>query len=195
MKKKLFFLPLLTLVMLSVQSCFLFTSSAPDNDKPVPSKELHVGDTVKGKTIVWENKSGDSWKFLAMGRASDPMPWTNDRSKVLSASKMSTNMGMGKENTLYLLSEFSSHVYTNMNTAAKYAESKGGWLPSRDEANKMAEFTDKKFWLSDGEMLDKAYYYSPVEQTIRTEKRDHKNSICTIPIYYLDAYGNVVEPY
>lgn len=206
MKKHLFLFMGLALT-LSMQSCLIFTDAflhAPPEPvpetEPAPRQEpsrpykFSVGDNVNGKTVVWINKNGSSWTYLAMGRASEPMQWANDDSRMLSGRAFRTGMGAGVDNTIYLDSEFSSQAHRVTNNAAKYCLSKGGWLPSRDEAQKVGEFMNKKFWTSNGEATSKAYYYSPVEQSIRTTFRSERDTIVTVPVYYLDRNGNIVTP-
>lgn len=192
--------------IISLQSCLIFTdafmygpdghtSKSPADQAAVTSTyAFSVGSNVNGKTVVWINRNGGRWTYLAMGLASEPMQWANDDSRVLSERGFSTDMGKGRDNTVYIDSEFSSHAHLVTNNAAKYCLSKGGWLPSRDEAEKVAEFMNKKFWTSNGEKLSKAYYYSPVEQAVRTAFRSDRNNIVTVPIYYLDENGNPVNP-
>ena len=40
----------------------------------------------------------------------------------------------------------------------------------------------------------KAYYYSPLQRGLQSKWRNDRDSIVAIPVYYLDAQGNVTEP-
>lgn len=192
MKKITYFLGL-TLVVLSLQSCFLLGGTVQTESVA----ELAVGSKVGEKTIIAMNPNSGSWKFLAMGTPSETMPWDLNASKYLTVSYLSTDIGRGKANTIDLRAQFEengSKTHTAENCAAIYCMQRGGWLPSRDEAAKVAEFTSVKFWTSNAEATSKAYFYNPISQHAETAFRNERRTIVTIPVYYLDALGNVVEP-
>ncbi len=191
MKKKTFLVLFGLMIAVFMQSCFLFQSKEA---KPAKPDVIAVGCKIGEMTVVWENKDGGSWKFLAMGTASAPMEWANSDSKYMSTSKFSSDMGMGKENSVYILSVFSGSMHTARNNAAKYCRKKGGWLPSKKEAKKVAKFANKKFWISQCERSSKAFYYDATMEMLGTAFRTDRKSIVTIPIYYLDEKGDVVDP-
>lgn len=179
--------------------CFLLgevtvSEKAPE---PAPAKVLTVGDKVGEKTIVWENTGAGSWKFLAMGTPSEPMPWDLNDSQHISTKSIGSNIGDGKENSIVLKTEFEangSKVHTAKNSAVMYCISRGGWLPSRDEAEKIAQFTSKDFWTSHFEPSSKAFYYSPLQKGLQSKWRSDREPVVAIPVYYLDAQGKITEP-
>lgn len=197
MKKIMYFLGL-TLVALALQSCFLFeTTMAPEEPVQRKIEELAVGSKVGEKTIVAVNPNGGSWKFLAMGTPSGTMPWDLDSSKYLTVSGLSTAIGRGKANTIDIkmqLEPNGTKFHTAENCAAVYCIQRGGWLPSREEAEKIAAFTSVKFWMSNAEATSFAYFYNPVTGNAEKIFRSNRDSIVTIPVYYLDSTGHVVEP-
>lgn len=200
--KKIIFTFVVTAFTVMLQSCFLLEGMVKPSENPAtaPKKEqrLAVGDTVNGKTIVWENTNGGGWKFLAMGMPSDTMPWDLDTSKYFSSQGISSDIGRGKANSIILKREFESNgskLHTEYDCAVMYCISKGGWLPSRDEAEKVAQFTDKDFWTSNYSADSIAFYYSPMQKSLQSKFRNDRKSVVTIPIFYLDSKGNVVEPY
>ncbi len=206
MKKKTFFVLFSLVLAMFMQSCFLFQaneekppkqelSKSKPKPRPKAKPSLRVGDKVGNKTIVWENENGGSWKFLAMGTASAPMEWANSDTKYINTSELSADMEMGKENTLYILGIFSGNMHTPKNNAARYCRKKGGWLPSRKEAKEIAKFVNKKFWMSHAERTDKAFFYDATMEMMGTAFRTDRKSVVTIPVYYLDKNGKVVEPY
>lgn len=193
-----------------IQSCFLLDGIIISEERPerqeeerperqeMEVKRLSVGDKVGEKTIVWENTRGGSWRFLAMGIPSEPMPWDLNSSKYISSSGLSTAMGRGKENSIFLKREFESgdsKLHTPYNCAVMYCIAKDGWLPSRDEAEKIGQFTGKNFWTSNCDASANAFYYSPLQKSLQSKFRNDRNSIVTIPVYYLDADGRSVQPY
>ena len=172
-------------------------SSSTQSRQSTPSKSYYAGDILNGKTIVWVNTGAGRWRYLAMGTPSEPMPWDLDSSRYISTKYLSSDMGAGKENSIFLKSEFesnSSKAHTVKNSAVMYCISRGGWLPSRDEAEKIAQFTSKDFWTSQCEASAKAYYYSPLQRGLQSKWRNDRDSIVAIPVYYLDAQGNITEP-
>lgn len=184
------------LIALLFSSCAFLEGIAASENKPA-LRSLAVGDRVGDKTIVWENTGAGSWRFLAMGTPSEPMPWDLDTSKFISTRNLSSNIGSGKENSILLKNEFEangSKLHTAANCAVMYCISRGGWLPSRDEAEKIAQFTSKDFWTSICEASAKAYYYSPLQRGMQSKWRNDRNSTVAIPVYYLDAQGNITEP-
>ncbi|UTC75605.1 hypothetical protein E4O03_02430 [Treponema sp. OMZ 792] len=193
MKRRLIFSLMVLVLIFSVQGCFLLDQSTMDTPKPAPMT-LDVGSRINGKTIVWVNTKGDSWRFLAIGAPSKPIQWANDASRFLNDKNMAADMGKGKANTLYLTGEFSSHAHTVSNNAAHYCRSVGGWLPSRDEAEKIIPFANKNFWTSTAEKTSKAFYYDITTRSFKTEFRNERDKIVTIPVYYLDSNGNEVNP-
>ena len=183
------------LIVLLFSGCAFLEGMAASPDRP--SRSLSVGDRVGDKTIVWENTGAGSWKFLAMGTPSEPMPWDLDSSRHISIKNLSSGMGDGTENSIFLKREFESNgskTHTVKNSAVMYCISRGGWLPSRDEAEKIAQFTSKDFWTSHCEASSKAYYYSPLQRGLQSKWRNDREPVVAIPVYYLDAQGNVTEP-
>ena len=193
-------LVMVALLTLSFTGCFLFEQAVVPSTPTTPSapaRSLAVGDKVGEKTIVWENTGRGSWRFLAMGTPSEPMPWDLDSSRHISTKNLSPDMGAGKENSIVLKTEFESNgskTHTVKNSSVMYCISRGGWLPSRDEAEKMAQFTSKDFWTSLCEPSSKAYYYSPLQKGLQSKWRNDREPIVAIPVYYLDAQGNITEP-
>nr|WP_230974287.1 MULTISPECIES: hypothetical protein [Treponema] len=185
------------LVMLfTLHGCFLFDGMIVPSE-PVPERSLSVGDRVGNKTIVWENTGRGSWRFLAMGTPSEPMPWDLNSSRHISTKNIGSNMGDGKENSIFLKREFESNdskLHTAKNSAVIYCIERGGWLPSRDEAEKIAQFTSKDFWTSHCEASSKAFYYSPLQKGLQSKWRNDREQVVAIPVYYLDAQGNITEP-
>ena len=185
--------------MLLLQGCIFFRDFSVPDEQPAPSaRALAVGDQVGGKTIVWVNTGSGSWTYLAMGIPSEPMPWDMDNSRHISTKSISSNIGGGKENSIFLKYEFASagaKMRTAKNSAVTYCIDRGGWLPSRDEAEKMAQFTSKDFWTSHYEASSKAFYYSPLQRGLQSKWRNERDFVVAIPVYYLDARGNTVEPY
>ena len=172
-------------------------SSSTQSRQSTPSKSYYAGDILNGKTIVWVNTGAGRWRYLAMGTPSEPMPWDLDSSRYISTKYLSSDMGAGKENSIFLKSEFesnSSKAHTVKNSAVMYCISRGGWLPSRDEAEKIAQFTSKDFWTSQCEASVKAYYYSPLQKGLQSKWRSDREPVVAIPVYYLDAQGNITEP-
>ena len=177
-------------VALMLHGCFLF-------DEAIVPRSFAVGDRVGNKTIVWENTGAGSWRFLAMGTPSEPMPWDLDSSRHISTKNIGSNIGDGKENSIFLKREFESNgskLHTAKNSAVMYCIERGGWLPSRDEAEKIAQFTGKDFWTSHYEASSKAFYYSPLQKGLQSKWRSDRDPVVTIPVYYLDAWGNITEP-
>ncbi len=196
MKKRFIFFTMLVLVMVLSQGCFLLDNMVIEETEPQPHKPmLDVGSRINGKTIVWVNRDNVyGWKYLAIGSESKPIQWANDSSRFLSDKNMTEGMGRGKVNTLYLKNEFSSQAHTISNNAALYCISVGGWLPSRAEAEKIIPFANRSFWTSNGEKTSKAVYYDIISSSFKTEFRDERKTIVTIPVYYLDSNGNEVNP-
>lgn len=183
--------------MLLLQGCIFFRDFSVPDEQPA-ARALAVGDQVGGKTIVWVNTGSGSWTYLAMGIPSEPMPWDMDNSRHISTKSISSNIGDGKENSIFLKYEFASagaKMRTAKNSAVTYCIDRGGWLPSRDEAEKMAQFTSKDFWTSHYEASSKAFYYSPLQRGLQSKWRNERDFVVAIPVYYLDARGNTVEPY
>ena len=173
---------------------FLGEITAPE---ATPSKSYSAGDVLNGKTIVWVNTGEGRWRFLAMGTPSNPMPWDLDTSRFISTKSLSSKIGDGKENSIFLKREFESggsNMRTAQNNAVMYCISRGGWLPSRDEAEKIAQFTSTDFWTSHCDASSSAFYYSPLQQSLQSKFRNNRDSIVAIPVYYLDAQGNITEP-
>lgn len=173
------------------------SSSSTQSRQSTPSKSYYAGDILNGKTIVWVNTGAGRWRYLAMGTPSEPMPWDLDSSRHINTKYLSSSMGAGKENSIFLKSEFESagsKTHTVQNSAVMYCISRGGWLPSRDEAEKIAQFTSKDFWISHCDASAKAYYYSPLQRGLQSKWRNDRDSIVAIPVYYLDAQGNITEP-
>ena len=193
-------LAIVALLTLASTGCFLLDGLTVSENPPAreeKQKSYSAGDTLNGKTIVWVNTGAGSWKFLAMGTPSEPMPWDLDSSRHINTKYLSSSMGAGKENSIFLKSEFESagsKTHTVQNSAVMYCISRGGWLPSRDEAEKIAQFTSKDFWTSQCEASAKAYYYSPLQRGLQSKWRNDRDSIVAIPVYYLDAQGNITEP-
>ena len=190
-------LAIVALMTLASTGCFLLGGITVPENPPVPSRSYTVGDVLNGKTIVWENTGAGSWRFLAMGTPSEPMPWDLDSSRHISTKSIGSNIGDGKENSIFLKSEFESNgskTHTVKNSAVMYCISRGGWLPSRDEAEKMAQFTSKDFWTSHYEASSKAFYYSPLQKGLQSKWRSDREPVVAIPVYYLDAQGNITEP-
>lgn len=176
---------------------FLGEALIPEDSSPARSKSLSVGDRVGDKTIVWENTGAGSWRFLAMGTPSEPMPWDLDSSRHISTKNIGSNIGDGKENSIFLKHEFESNgskMHTAKNSAVTYCIDRGGWLPSRDEAEKIAQFTSKDFWTSHYEASSKAFYYSPLQKGLQSKWRSDREPVVAIPVYYLDAQGNITQP-
>ncbi|WP_255823525.1 hypothetical protein [Treponema putidum] len=118
------------LIALLFSSCAFLEGMAVPEDKPAV-RQLAVGDRVGDKTIVWENTGAGSWRFLAMGTPSEPMPWDLNSSKFISVKNLSSDIGAGKENSIFLKAEFEangSKTHTAANCAVMYCVSKGGWL-------------------------------------------------------------------
>ena len=188
---------LMAIMLLALHGCF-FLDGMTISERPLePAKSYSAGDVLNGKTIVWVNTGAGSWKFLAMGTPSEPMPWDLDNSRHISAKSIGSSIGDGKENSIFLKHEFEangSKMRTAKNSAVIYCIDRGGWLPSRDEAEKMAQFTSKDFWTSHYEPSSKAFYYSPLQKGLQSKWRDDRESVVTIPVYYLDAQGNITEP-
>ena len=190
-------LAIVALMTLASTGCFLLGGITVPENPPAPSRSYTVGDVLNGKTIVWENTGAGSWRFLAMGTPSEPMPWDLDSSRHISTKSIGSNIGDGKENSIFLKSEFESNgskTHTVKNSAVMYCISRGGWLPSRDEAEKMAQFTSKDFWTSHYEASSKAFYYSPLQKGLQSKWRSDREPVVAIPVYYLDAQGNITEP-
>ena len=180
---------------LILHGCFFLDEiTAPE---ATPSKSYSAGDVLNGKTIVWVNTGAGRWRFLAMGTPSNPMPWDLDTSRFISTKSLSSKIGDGKENSIFLKREFESggsNMRTAQNNAVMYCISRGGWLPSRDEAEKIAQFTSTDFWTSHCDASSSAFYYSPLQQSLQSKFRNNRDSIVAIPVYYLDAQGNITEP-
>ncbi|WP_024468747.1 hypothetical protein [Treponema pedis] len=194
MKKKPFLLFFGIVSVLLLQSCFLLTEAMTQQGKPQSAPALKAGSIIGGKTIVWVNNQSGAWTFLAVGTPSGPIQWSNDSSKYMSTKSMTTSIGGGKANTLSIASQHNSHAHTISNNAAKYCLSKGGYLPTTEEAEKIALFIRKNFWTSNWEATSKALYYSPSSNSTVVVFRDEGNTAVAVPVYYLDASGNVVEP-
>ncbi len=183
------------LIVLLFSSCAFLEELAVSPDKP--SRSLSVGDRVGDKTIVWVNTGAGSWRFLAMGTPSEPMPWDLDTSGFISTKYLSSKIGDGKENSIFLKREFESggsKLHTAQNSAVMYCIARGGWLPSRDEAEKIAQFTSKDFWTSHCDASSNAFYYSPLQKSLQSKFRNNRDSVVAIPVYYLNAQGNITEP-
>jgi len=184
-------------IALLFSSCAFLEGLTLPEEKPTPEKSYSAGDTLNGKTIVWVNTGAGRWRFLAIGTPSEPMPWDLNASHHISTKYLSSSMGAGKENSIFLKNEFESggsKTHTAQNSAVMYCISRGGWLPSRDEAEKIAQFTSKDFWTSQCDASSFAFYYSPLQKGLQSKWRNDRNSIVAIPVYYLDALGNITEP-
>ena len=188
---------LIAIMLVALHGCFFLDGMTISESSPEPSKSYSAGDILNGKTIVWVNTGSGSWKFLAMGTPSEPMPWDLDNSRHISTKSIGSSIGDGKENSIFLKHTFGangSKMRTAKNSAVTYCIDRGGWLPSRDEAEKMAQFTSRDFWTSHYEASSKAFYYSPLLKGLQSKWRDDRESVVAIPVYYLDAQGNITEP-
>lgn len=76
------------------------------------------------------------------------MPWDLSISKVLSVRNLSIALGAGKTNTADIQNQFEengSKLHEPSNTATAYCLSRGGWLPSNEEAEKVVAYTERCF--------------------------------------------------